>query len=92
MRRPSTKKSTLARRYSGKAAVTRGRVQTILFPRSEWPLDDALAWASLNGYKTDDFDVTDTHVRLHQHGRKKARFARTIPFGTNGMRAVVEWR
>jgi hypothetical protein len=55
-------------------------------------MEDALTWASVNGYRADDYDVTDTYVRVHPHGRsKKPRRAQTIPFSAGGVKAVIAW-
>lgn len=80
-------KRTLARRYGkGKA-----KVRLLLFPRSDWALQDAITWAALHGFKTSDVDTTQNNVRVHQ-SRKTGGQVRTIPYGTNGMRAVVEYQ
>lgn len=86
-------KSALAKRY-GKRGMSpgRARVQTLLFPR-DWAVQDAILWAAMHGYKTSDVDKTASYVRVHQTRAKgKAEHVKTIPFGTGGMRAVVEWR
>jgi len=87
------KKNALKSRYkSGGGASAGGKVQTLLFPR-DWSEDDARLWASLHGFKTDDIDTTDSHVRIHQTRREgKAVRVRTIPWATGGVRAVVEFR
>jgi hypothetical protein len=87
------KTSALKKRYGISWAPSSGKVQTLLFPRPEWPIQDALLWASVQGFKTKVFDVTESHVRVHPHGKKpKAEHTRTIPYGVAGIRAVVEWR
>ena len=80
------RKSALAKRYG------KGRVQTLLFPR-DWSAEDARIWASLQGFKTGDIDTTESYIRIHQtRGKGKAKNVKTIPYGTGGLRAVVEWR
>ena len=80
-------------RAAGKFAPERGKVQALLFPRSEWTIQDALTWSALQGFSTKHFDVTEAHIRVHPKGKRpKAAHVRTIPFGIQGTRAVVEWR
>lgn len=96
MARKRGRRSTgLRKRYSAKGAgaLAAGRLQVVLFPRDSWAIEDALVWSSLQGFNTDDYDITDNYIRVHPHGRtKKAKRVKTIPYGTNGIRAVVEWR
>lgn len=88
----------LTRRYGtrksgGAFAPDKGRVQALLFPRSDWSIIDATLWASLQGFDTKHVDVTDAYVRVHPAGKKsKAKHVKTIPYGISGVRAVVEWR
>jgi len=92
------RRSALRKRYGhaargGKFAPGKGEVQALLFPRSEWTILDALTWASLQGFRTKHHDVTESHIRVHPKGKKaKAAHVRTIPYGIQGTRAVVEWR
>ena len=94
MRKRGRRSQGLEKRYTaGRAgALTAGRLQTLLFPR-DWTIEDAIVWANLHGFNTDEYDVTENYIRVHPHGKqKKARRVKTIPWATNGVRAVVEWR
>jgi hypothetical protein len=80
------RKSALAKRYG------KPKVQTLLFPH-DWSAEDARVWATLHGFKATDVDNTESHIRIHQtRGQGKAKRVKTIPFGTGGIRAAVEWR
>jgi hypothetical protein len=85
----------LSQRYGTRSggALASGRIQVLLFPRGDWSIEDALVWAGLHKFNTDEYDITDSYVRVHPYGhQKKARRVKTIPYASNGIRAVVEWR
>lgn len=91
----SARRTTLARRYGTRSSggLAHGRIQALLFPRGDWAIEDAIIWAGLHKFNTDEYDVTDSYIRVRPHGhQKKARRVKTIPFASNGIRAVVEWR
>lgn len=67
------------------------RIQTLVFPKSDFSRHQAVAWARKRGYRAAKVDETKHSFRLRQ--RKPASFGkhsfRTVPLGTSGVTGVV---
>ena len=65
------------------------RVQSLLFPKTRYSIDQARAWARAHGYKTSDVDTGDGLDFIHLRQRPPHGLMRTIVFG-DGIEAVIQ--
>ena len=66
------------------------KVQSLLFPITDWALDQVEAWVRYHKYKMVKFHITDNYIRVGQHNPNKfePESFRLISFG-NRIKAVV---
>lgn len=73
-----------------------GKIQSMLFKRPKWTVKKAKNWLSKNGYKYDDVDEKEEHLRFRQVGPKylesKGYEFVTRPFGTSGIQAIIAYK
>lgn len=81
---------------AGKKGPRGGRteIQSLLFPRPQWTVARAKAWAKRNDFRRGDVDVTEGYVRLRQRDPADFRQHRVIPLGkphrrTGQLKAVL---
>lgn len=61
-------------------------------PRARFDVSSARAWAHRHGFKATKADVTDRFIRLRQAAPGSFGRMRTVPFGSEGIKAVVGWK
>ena len=73
-----------------------GKIQSMLFKKPKWTVKKAKAWLSKNGYKNDDVDEKEEHLRFRQVSPKylesKGYEFVTRPFGTSGIQAIIAYK
>ena len=70
-------------------AASKMRVQSLLFPRDEFSVSQARAWARRRGYRDSRPDITPRYIRLRQRDPAKFSTFRTVPLGDSGVKAVM---
>jgi len=67
-----------------------GQVQTVLFPKDEWSIAEAVAWLTEHHYRHHKVDITEHHLRFRQMTPMKGgRYATvTLP---NGVELVLHY-
>lgn len=67
-------------------------VQSLLFARSKWGIEDARDWALDHGFEAEAVHVTDRYFRIRQFHPDPSMRYRTIEFGHGrGIKAVIAW-
>lgn len=70
--------------------TTGSEVQTLIFPKAQgFTRAKAKGWAKRNGFKFGKVDETGTSYRLRQKDPKNFSTMRTIPMGSDGVKAVI---
>jgi hypothetical protein len=73
-----------------------GKIQSMLFKKPKWTVKKAKAWLSKNGYKFDDVDEKEEHLRFRQvspsYLESKGYEFITRPFGTSGIQAIIAYK
>jgi len=73
-----------------------GKIQSMLFKKPKWTVKKAKAWLSKNGYRFDDVDEKDEHLRFRQvspsYMESKGYEFITRPFGTSGIQAIIGYK
>ena len=73
-----------------------GKIQSMLFKRPKWTVKKAKEWLSKNGYKNDDVDEKEEHLRFRQvspsYMESKGYEFITRPFGTSGIQAIIGYK
>ena len=73
-----------------------GKIQSMLFKRPKWTVKKAKNWLSKNGYKYDDVDEKEEHLRFRQASpsylESKGYEFITRPFGTSGIQAIIGYK
>jgi len=73
-----------------------GKIQSMLFKKPKWTVKKAKAWLSKNGYRFDDVDEKDEHLRFRQvspsYMESKGYDFITRPFGTSGIQAIIGYK
>ena len=73
-----------------------GKIQSMLFKKPKWTVKKAKAWLSKNGYRFDDVDEKDEHIRFRQvspsYMESKGYEFITRPFGTSGIQAIIGYK
>ena len=64
------------------------RPQSILIP-AEWSVDRAKAWIKQHGFVVSEPDTTERYHRFRQADPQTFTRLRTIPFGKDGIKAIV---
>jgi hypothetical protein len=65
------------------------KVQSLLFPKSEFTSAQARAWARSHNYKAAKVEGQGEYHRIRQFSPTRSTVLRTINFGDSGIRAVV---
>ena len=67
------------------------KIQSILIPRDLYrDIRMATYWVYDHNYIVDKVDITDTYFRFRQYAPRKNQTYRTIKFGEEGIKAVVQ--
>ena len=73
-----------------------GKIQSMLFSKTKWTVGKAKAWLSKHGYRNDDVDDKDKHLRFRQvspsYMESKGYDFITRPFGTSGIQAIIGYK
>ena len=73
-----------------------GKIQSMLFSKAKWTVSKAKTWLSEHGYKNDDVDDKDKHLRFRQvspsYMESKGYDFITRPFGTSGIQAIIGYK
>ena len=73
-----------------------GKIQSMIFKKPKWTVKKAKAWLSKNGYKNDDIDDKEEHLRFRQlspsYMESKGFHFITRPFGTSGIQAIIGYK
>jgi hypothetical protein len=73
-----------------------GKIQSMLFSKAKWTVKKAKAWLSKHGYRNDDIDEKDKHLRFRQvspsYLESKGYEFITRPFGTSGIQAIIGYK
>ena len=73
-----------------------GKIQSMLFKKPKWTVKKAKTWLSKNGYKYDDVDEKEEHLRFRQvspsYMESRGFHFITRPFGTSGIEAIIGYK
>ena len=65
------------------------KVQSLLFPKSEFTVAQSRAWARAHQFKAAKVEGHGEYHRIRQFSPARSTVLRTIPFGDSGIKAVV---
>ena len=76
---------------AGEAAEKKSslKVQSLLFPKSEFTVAQSRAWARAHQFKAAKVEGHGEYHRIRQFSPARSTVLRTIPFGDSGIKAVV---